>query len=109
MTPRGQIRTRSPVSLSLSAFEYLSVLVGRKESLKLIHDQIELLFEYLYWIGCSLDFIAAPQLRHLDEDAPGTLLYDEPDMPPHPSPIEYREVLRSEIHANRNQHRWRPA
>ncbi len=73
-----------------------------------MHDeQMELLLEYLYWIGYSLDFLAAAQFQYLDPESPCSLLYEEPDMPPHPSPIEYREAIRPEAR-QANPTRWYP-
>lgn len=69
-------------------------------------EQTELLLEYLYWIGYSLDYLAAAHQHLIPEDAPITVLETPPEPPPMPSTMQERYALQPRKRFDLG--RWRP-
>lgn len=67
-------------------------------------EHAELLLEYLYWIGYSLDTIAARAQHGMPANADPTILPAEPDPPPQPTTFAERMAM-----VEKNSRQWRPA
>lgn len=66
-------------------------------------ERTELLLEYLYWIGYSLDTIAAKAQHGMPANADPTILPAEPDPPPPPTTFAERLEM-----SERRCRQWRP-
>lgn len=71
-------------------------------------EHLEIIAEYLYWIGYSLDRIAARAHADMPEGVAATLLQQRPEPPPPPTIKEEREFMSERRCPHARHRRWRP-